>query len=107
MIETKMFKFVSINSQIEFFIEQDVRVTLFESIGQMDQQSIVLHLARKGLAAVAIYEDLVVTLAAEAINYPSVTCYLREAKFATSNQEVAFCEPIPEHDDCHQATLLA
>jgi hypothetical protein len=56
----------------------------------MDQRSVVLYLVRKGLAAVAIYEDLVATLGAEAINYPSGTCYLREAKFATSNQEVTF-----------------
>jgi hypothetical protein len=38
----------------------------------MDQRLIFVHLARNGLAAVAIYEDLVATLGEEAINYPSV-----------------------------------
>jgi hypothetical protein len=71
MIETKMSRFGSINSQIEFFIEQDVKVTLFESFMEMDQRSIVLYLARKGLAAVAIDEDLVAILGAEANNCPS------------------------------------
>jgi hypothetical protein len=66
-----------------------------------------LYLVRKGLAAIAIYEDLVATLVAEAISYPSATHYLREAKFATSNPEVAFYEPITEHDDCDQAILPA
>jgi hypothetical protein len=35
-----------------------------------------LYLARKGLAAVAIDEDLVTILEAEAISYRSVTRYL-------------------------------
>jgi hypothetical protein len=56
----------------------------------MDQQSIVLYLARKGLVAVGIYQDLVAVLGAEAIICPSVTRHLREAKFATSNPEVTF-----------------
>jgi hypothetical protein len=73
----------------------------------MDQRSILPYLAWKGLAAVAIYEDLVAALEAETINYPSVTRYLREAKFATSNPEVTLFEPIREHDDCNQAILLA
>jgi hypothetical protein len=53
-----------------------------------------LYLARKGLAAVAIYEDIVATPVAEAISYSSVTRYLREAKFATSNPDVTFYEPV-------------
>jgi hypothetical protein len=32
----------------------------------MDQQSVVLYFSRKGLSAVAIHEDLVATLGAEA-----------------------------------------
>jgi hypothetical protein len=35
----------------------------------MDQQSIVLYLARKGLSAFAIHHDLVATLGEEAISY--------------------------------------
>jgi hypothetical protein len=35
----------------------------------MDQQSIVLYLSRKGLSAVDIHDDLVVTLGAEAVSY--------------------------------------
>jgi hypothetical protein len=55
---------------------------------------------------VEIY-DLGATLGAEVISYPSITPYLREAKFATSNPAVTFSEPIPEHADCDQAILLA
>jgi hypothetical protein len=73
----------------------------------MDQRSIVLYLARKGLTEVAIYEDLVATLGAEVISYPSATCHLQAAKFAASNPEVAFSELIRERDDCDQAILLA
>jgi hypothetical protein len=36
----------------------------------MDQQSIVLYLSRKGLSAVAIHDNLVATLDAEAVSYP-------------------------------------
>jgi hypothetical protein len=48
----------------------------------MDRQSIVLYLSRKGLSSVAIHDDLVATLGAEAVSYPSVTRYLRETIFA-------------------------
>jgi hypothetical protein len=34
----------------------------------MDQRSIVLYFTRKGLSAVAIYDDLIATLGAEAIS---------------------------------------
>jgi hypothetical protein len=56
---------------------------------------------------VAIYEDLVATLGAEAISYPSIMRSLWEAKFATSNPEVTLSEPIREHDDYDQPILLA
>jgi hypothetical protein len=56
----------------------------------MDQQLIILYLTRKGLAVVVICDDLVATLGAEAMRYPLVTRYLREAKSATSNPEVTF-----------------
>jgi hypothetical protein len=72
----------------------------------MDQRFIVLYRARKGLAVVAIHEYLVTTLRAAEISYPLVTRYLQEAKFAISNPEVTFYEPIREPDDCDQAILL-
>jgi hypothetical protein len=72
----------------------------------MDQQSIVLYLSMKGLSAVPIHDDLVATLGAEAVSYPSVTCYLREVIFASSNPPDPL--PLPEHqlDDSDQAILL-
>jgi hypothetical protein len=73
----------------------------------MNQRSIDFYLTRKELTAVAIYEGLVVTLAAEVISYPSLTHYLREAKFATSNPEITFSESVHKHDDCDQALFLA
>jgi hypothetical protein len=59
------------------------------------------------LAAVTIFEDLVATLGTEATGCPSITRYPREAKFATSNPEVIFAEPIREHDNYSQTILLA
>jgi hypothetical protein len=73
----------------------------------MDQCVIVLYLARKGLTAVEICEHLLATLGAEVINSSSVTRHLREAKFATSNPEVTFSEPIRKRNDCDQAILPA
>jgi hypothetical protein len=54
----------------------------------MDQQSIVLYLPRKGLPAVAIHDDLVATLGAEAVSYPSMTHYLGEGVFTSSNRSI-------------------
>jgi hypothetical protein len=61
----------------------------------MDQQSIVLYLSRKGLSAVAIQDDLVAILDAEVVSYPSLTRYLREAIFPSSNLPDPL--PPPEH----------
>jgi hypothetical protein len=73
----------------------------------VDQRSIVLYLTRKGLSAIAIHDDLVATLGAEAVSYPSVTRYLHEAIFVSSNQPDPL--PPPEHqlDDSDQVILLA
>jgi hypothetical protein len=65
----------------------------------MDQRSFVLYVARKGFMAIvmamAIHKELVATLGAEAGDCPSVTGYLREAKFALSTHPAAFSEPAP------------
>jgi hypothetical protein len=73
----------------------------------MDQRSTVLDLSRKRLSAVAIHDDLVTTPGAEAVNYPSVTRYVRKAIFASSNPPDPL--PPPEHqlDDSDQAIILA
>jgi hypothetical protein len=73
----------------------------------MDQSSIVLYLSKKGLSAVAIHDDLVAILGAEAVNYPSVTRHLREAIFASFAPPDPL--PRPEHqlDDSDPAIPLA
>jgi uncharacterized membrane protein len=73
----------------------------------MNQQLIILYLSREGLSAVAIHDNLVATLGAEAVSYLSVTRYLRETIFASSNPPDPL--PPPEHqlDDSDQAILLA
>jgi hypothetical protein len=48
----------------------------------MDQQSIEFYFARKELNAMAIHRELRAMITAEVISYPSVTAYLREAKFS-------------------------
>jgi hypothetical protein len=73
----------------------------------MDQQSIVYYLSMKGFSTVVIHDDLVATLGAEAVSHPSLTHYLHEAIFASSNPPDPL--PPPEHqlDDSDQAILLA
>jgi hypothetical protein len=73
----------------------------------MDQQSIALHLSRKGLSAVAIHYDFVATLGAETVSYQSVAGYLREAIFASSNPPDPLPPPKHQLDDSDQAILLA
>jgi hypothetical protein len=73
----------------------------------MDQRAIFLYLARKGLPEIMVSENQVATLGTQAISYPSAIHSLREAKFAISNTEIPFSEPIHEHDDCDQTILLA
>jgi hypothetical protein len=73
----------------------------------MDQQLIVLYLARKGLSAVVIHDDLVATLGAEAVNYPSVARHLREAIFASSNPPDPLPPPVHLLVVSDSAVLLA
>jgi hypothetical protein len=74
---------------------------------QIYGSTIVLYLSRKGLSAVAIHDDLVATLGAEAVSYPPVTRYLREAIFASSNRPDSLPPPKHQLDDFDQAILLA
>jgi hypothetical protein len=79
---------------------------MFRYVRYMAQQSIVLYLSRKGLSAVVIHDDPVADLGAEAVGYPSVTRYLREVIFTSSNPLNPL--PPPEHqlDDSNQAIFL-
>jgi hypothetical protein len=56
----------------------------------MDQKSVVLYSPRKDVVRRAIHSDLVATLCLEAVNYSSVTHYLREAILAASNPTARF-----------------
>jgi hypothetical protein len=77
----------------------------------MEQRSIVLYLARKGLSPLAFHDDLVTTLGededADAVSYSSVTRDLREAVFASSNTPTPLPEPEAEFDDCDHAIMLS
>jgi hypothetical protein len=53
----------------------------------------------KRLPAVAIHDDLVATLGAEAVSYPSMTRYLCETGFASSNQPDLLPPPERQFDD--------
>jgi hypothetical protein len=72
----------------------------------MDQQSIVLYPSSKGLSAGAIHDDPVATLGAEAVSYPSVTRYLCEAIFASSNPPDPLPPPDHQLNDSDQTILL-
>jgi hypothetical protein len=84
---------------------------MFRDVKKMEQRSIILYLARKGLSLLAIHGDLVTTLGtdADAVSYSSVTRYLRDAIFASSNQHTPLPEPKPEaqFDDCDHAIMLS
>jgi hypothetical protein len=73
----------------------------------MDPKSICLYFARKGFKEVAIRKKLGATLGAEEVSYPSVTCYLRDARLSPHTHPVTFSEPGPANDDSNDAILLA
>jgi hypothetical protein len=73
----------------------------------MEQRSIVLYFARKRLSPLAIHDDLVTTLGADAVSYSSVTRYLRDAVFASSNPLTRLSEPEAQFDDCDHAITLS
>jgi AraC-like DNA-binding protein len=60
----------------------------------MDQRSIALYLAKKGLSAAAIHGDLGETLGPQAVAYSTVTMYLRTLSFRGKTEE----EEIGDHD---------
>jgi hypothetical protein len=76
---------------------------------KIEQRSIVLYFARKGLSPLAIGDNLVTTLGADAdaVSYSSVTRYLRDAVFASSNQSTPLSEPKAQFDDCDHAIMLS
>jgi hypothetical protein len=73
----------------------------------MDQRSIVLNLARKGLQAMKIYNDLGATPACDAMSYSPVTRFLCESKFPSPNPSTTFSEDNRSLDDPNEAILLA
>jgi hypothetical protein len=58
-----------------------------EITSSMDLRSIALGLSMKGLSGKAIHQELVQTLGVEAVAYPTVTWYLRAAKFPAQSKE--------------------
>jgi hypothetical protein len=75
----------------------------------MEQRSIILYLVRKGLSRLAIHDDLVTTLGADAdaVSYSSVTHYLRDTVLASSNPPTPLPEPEDQFDDCDHVIILA
>jgi hypothetical protein len=84
-------------------------VQTFGDVKKMEQRSIVLYLARKGLSPLAIHDDLVTTLGtdADAVSYSLVTCYLRAAVFTSSNPPTPLPEPEALFDDCDHAIMIS
>jgi hypothetical protein len=82
-------------------------VQTLRDVKKMEQRSIFLYPARKGLSPLAIHDNLVTTLGADAMSHSSVTCYLRDAVFASSNPPTPLSEPEAQFDNCDHAILLA
>jgi hypothetical protein len=60
----------------------------------MEQQSVPLYLAKKGLSATAVHRDLEEMLGPEAVAHSTVTMYLRTLSFRGKTEE----EGIGDHD---------
>jgi hypothetical protein len=73
----------------------------------MDQRSIVLYLARKGLTAMEVYNNLVVTFGPDTKGDSSVMRFLREAKFPSSNPPTTVSEENSSLDDSNESIFLA
>jgi hypothetical protein len=75
----------------------------------MEQRSIVLYLARKGLLPLAVHDDRGARLDADAdaVSYSSVTRCLRDAVFASSNPPDPLPEPEAQFDDYDHAIMLS
>jgi hypothetical protein len=66
----------------------------------------VLYFVRKRLNAMTIHHELRATLGPEAVNYPSITVYLREVKFLFPISPVTFSESDLQTDDSDIAILF-
>jgi hypothetical protein len=73
----------------------------------MDQRSTLLDLTRKELSVIVIRYDLLATLGPEVMSYSSVTRYLREAIFVSSNSPADIPDAECQFDDSERAFLLA
>jgi hypothetical protein len=73
----------------------------------MDQRSIALYLAKKGLSATAIRRDLEETLGPEAVPYSTVTIYLRTLSFRGKTKEVEIGDHDQPLDEVDEAILKA
>jgi hypothetical protein len=73
----------------------------------MEQRSNVLYLVRKGFSRLPFDNDLVAPLAADALSYLSVTRYVHDAVFVSSNPHTHLSGLETEFDHCDHAILLA
>jgi hypothetical protein len=73
----------------------------------MDQQSTVMYLSLKGLNAVEIHNDLVVTLKGEAKSYRIVTHYLCKPSLSSLKTPSLSESPAPILNEANEALLLA
>jgi hypothetical protein len=73
----------------------------------MDQQSIVMYLSLKGLNAVEIHNNLVVTVKLEAKSYSIVTDCLRKASFSSPKTPQPSKSPALILNQLDEAILLA
>jgi hypothetical protein len=74
--------------KLRSFLVANMTLNVPEAIScTMGERSIALYFAMKGLSAKAIYQGFVQTLGAEAVAYPTVTWYLRAARFPAQSTE--------------------
>jgi hypothetical protein len=73
----------------------------------MMQRLIVAYLSLKGMLAREVHDNIVATLASDAVSYSSVTRYLREGRFSPSKPEPHPADVQRDLDDSDQAILAA
>jgi hypothetical protein len=73
----------------------------------MDQRLMALYVPMKGLSAMAIHQEVVQTLGAEAVAYPTVTWYFHAAKFPTQDKEARDEAGVTQTESVDAAILKA
>jgi hypothetical protein len=107
MAETKSQRCERINFQTLYFEAIERYHTPVRIGNKMDQRSIVLSFAMKGVPGMEIDNDLGAPLGFDVIGCRTVTHFLHKAKFPPSNPPISLSEENPGFDESNEAIFRA